>query len=149
MKRHLCKVRQSDLRPTDADVLEFLVAYWPEILLTKGCRVPFRMLRRFSLKVLKWWKKWSSRLLFAYPELAQEFPSKNFRSDLCQVFYMKPIGGTRFPDRRGVGTWLKPRPTSPPKKLGPGLKNIYLWCIVKGRKGPLTEHFSAVLSSFG
>jgi len=35
VKRHLCKIRRSHLKPTDADVLEFLVAYWPEILLLK------------------------------------------------------------------------------------------------------------------
>ena len=35
VKRHLCKGRRSDLRPTDADVLEFLVVYWPEVWLTK------------------------------------------------------------------------------------------------------------------
>jgi len=35
VKRHLCRVRRSNSRPTDADVLEFLVVYWPEVLLTK------------------------------------------------------------------------------------------------------------------
>jgi len=35
VKRHLCKIRRSDTRPADADVLEFLVDYWPEVLLTK------------------------------------------------------------------------------------------------------------------
>ena len=41
VKRHLCKVRRSTLQPTDADVLEFLVGYWPEVLLTKRVdRIP-------------------------------------------------------------------------------------------------------------
>ena len=35
VKWHLRQVRRSDLRPTDEDVLEFLIVHWPEVLLTE------------------------------------------------------------------------------------------------------------------